>query len=133
MIFKFRAGAIASAAVMFAAFFSAGMTGAQAQVQATGTINPAAVAQEPQGPRFTADPAQPAATTLEQQVARATSLQQLVGDMPIETELSADMKCLAEAVYFESRGEPLAGSSRSRGWSSTARSRANTRPTTAPW
>jgi len=50
-----------------------------------------------------------AAEALEERVRQATSLQQLVGDMPVEEELSDDMKCLAQAVYFESRGEPLAG------------------------
>jgi hypothetical protein len=37
------------------------------------------------------------------------SLMQLVGDMPIETELAPDLKCLAQAVYFEARGEPIEG------------------------
>jgi hypothetical protein len=42
----------------------------------------------------------------------ADSLLQLIGDMPIpvdDTELAPDMKCLAQAVYFESRGEPIEG------------------------
>ncbi|HEY7807892.1 MAG TPA: cell wall hydrolase [Croceibacterium sp.] len=42
----------------------------------------------------------------------ADSLLQLVGDMPIPVdtaELAPDMKCLAQAVYFESRGEPIEG------------------------
>ena len=34
---------------------------------------------------------------------------QLVGDMPVETELSPELTCLAQAIYFESRGEPLDG------------------------
>lgn len=39
------------------------------------------------------------------------SLSQLVGDMPVpqDAELAPDMKCLAQAVYFESRGEPIEG------------------------
>jgi spore germination cell wall hydrolase CwlJ-like protein len=37
------------------------------------------------------------------------SLSQLVGDMPIQSDLSADLKCLAQAVYFEARGEPIEG------------------------
>jgi hypothetical protein len=39
------------------------------------------------------------------------SLSQLVGDMPVpeDTGLTPDMKCLAQAVYFESRGEPIEG------------------------
>ena len=42
----------------------------------------------------------------------ADSLIQLVGDMPIPVdaaELAPDMRCLAQAVYFESRGEPIEG------------------------
>jgi hypothetical protein len=42
----------------------------------------------------------------------ADSLLQLIGDMPIpvdDSELAPDMKCLAQAVYFESRGEPIEG------------------------
>ena len=29
--------------------------------------------------------------------------------MPIQSDLSADLKCLAPAVYFEARGEPIEG------------------------
>lgn len=42
----------------------------------------------------------------------AASLVQLVGDMPIPVdtaELAPDMMCLAQAVYFEARGEPIEG------------------------
>lgn len=39
----------------------------------------------------------------------AASLAQLVADMPEHTALSDEMQCLAGAIYFESRGEPLAG------------------------
>jgi hypothetical protein len=39
----------------------------------------------------------------------AASLMQLVGDMPVESDMTPDMKCLAQAVYFESRGEPIEG------------------------
>ncbi len=41
----------------------------------------------------------------------ADSLLQLIGDMPVpaDTGLTADMKCLAQAVYFEARGEPIDG------------------------
>jgi len=40
---------------------------------------------------------------------QVNSLSQLVGDMPIQSELTADLKCLAQAVYFEARGEPIEG------------------------
>jgi len=56
-----------------------------------------------------AAPAQPAAPV---GAIHADSLIQLVGDMPIpvdDAELAPDMKCLAQAVYFEARGEPMEG------------------------
>ncbi len=39
----------------------------------------------------------------------ADSLHDLVAAMPAAGELSDEMRCLAGAVYFESRGEPLSG------------------------
>lgn len=40
---------------------------------------------------------------------RAASLAALVADMPHHASLSREMECLAGAIYFESRGEPLSG------------------------
>ncbi|RKF19040.1 cell wall hydrolase [Altericroceibacterium spongiae] len=42
-------------------------------------------------------------------VSDASSLRQLVGAMPVQPALSREMYCLAGAVYFEARGEPLDG------------------------
>jgi spore germination cell wall hydrolase CwlJ-like protein len=42
-------------------------------------------------------------------VSSASSLRELVRRIPDREALSRDMECLAGAVYFESRGEPLAG------------------------
>jgi spore germination cell wall hydrolase CwlJ-like protein len=59
--------------------------------------------------------AQPPATVKPVAMALATgalhvdSLTELVGDMPIDIELVPDLKCLAQAVYFEARGEPIEG------------------------
>ncbi|MEL7199371.1 MAG: cell wall hydrolase [Pseudomonadota bacterium] len=39
----------------------------------------------------------------------ASSLRELVSQVDGTAELSEEMRCLAGAVYFESRGEPLAG------------------------
>lgn len=39
----------------------------------------------------------------------AGSLRELVGMVDTDTPLSEEMRCLAGAVYFEARGEPLAG------------------------
>lgn len=40
---------------------------------------------------------------------QAGSLSQLVGMIDTDEALSAEMRCLAGAVYFEARGEPLTG------------------------
>ena len=39
----------------------------------------------------------------------ADTLADLVDDMPTDGEMSKDMSCLADAIYFEARGEPLKG------------------------
>ncbi|RXZ64689.1 cell wall hydrolase [Pelagerythrobacter rhizovicinus] len=44
-----------------------------------------------------------------QALASADTLHELVARMPDQTGLSREMECLAGAIYFESRGEPLAG------------------------
>ena len=41
--------------------------------------------------------------------ANAGSLRELVAQMPAGDNLTDEMRCLAGAVYFEARGEPLAG------------------------
>lgn len=41
--------------------------------------------------------------------ASAVSLAALVDAMPVSGDLSREMGCLAGAIYFEARGEPLAG------------------------
>ncbi|WP_371815488.1 cell wall hydrolase [Erythrobacter sp. JK5] len=46
------------------------------------------------------------AAPIEQQ---ASSLRDLVRRVDTDTQMSEQMRCLAGAVYFESRGEPLAG------------------------
>ena len=40
---------------------------------------------------------------------RANSLKDLVAQVPTQASLDREMECLAGAIYFESRGEPLAG------------------------
>lgn len=93
-----RAGMFAPVAILLVSLFGAGTPVALAQDQAP----LAYIAEEVVQPL-------PTEETLESRVAEATSLQELVGDMPVAEELSADMKCLAQAVYFEARGEPLDG------------------------
>lgn len=40
---------------------------------------------------------------------QASSLKELVSSVPTSVPLSSEMECLAGAIYFESRGEPVAG------------------------
>jgi spore germination cell wall hydrolase CwlJ-like protein len=114
MQFRFpRAGALAQAALLFATLVGAGPSAAWAQESAPeAVVAPAPAESGMMNILQGIDPPHPVAIAeqaLEEQVRQATSLQELVGDMPVGDELSADMKCLAQAVYFESRGEPLAG------------------------
>jgi len=111
-----RVGALAPAAILFVTFFGADTSGAWAQNQApAATVETVVAAQDPAEPRFIPqDEAQAAAVEefgaeAAARYRQAASLQELVGDMPIEASLSAEMKCLAQAIYFESRGEPIEG------------------------
>ena len=112
MKFQFaRAGAFAPAAILLVTVFGA-EAGAWAQDEAPLAVEAAATATEPDAPRFFAEEVVqplPAEESLEARVRQATSLHELVGDMPVADTLSPDMKCLAQAVYFEARGEPLTG------------------------
>ena len=105
-----RAGAFAPAAILFVTLFGA-EAGAWAQDQApVAAVEAAEIASD--APRFVAEEVVqplPSEESLEARVRQATSLHELVGDMPVADELSPDMKCLAQAVYFEARGEPLTG------------------------
>ncbi|MXO60483.1 cell wall hydrolase [Altererythrobacter salegens] len=66
-------------------------------------------------PRFVANevvqqlPEDAVQTVTDADGAAPLTLGELVADMPIEGELPRDMRCLAEAIYFEARGEPLTG------------------------
>jgi len=107
----------AIAAVAIATTMFPGGTDAAALAQAaTGLVDsqPASFAPAelvPETPQFIAQevlqplPAQPAAPVLTE----AGSLTELVGMMDPGAALDADLRCLAGAVYFEARGEPLAG------------------------
>ena len=111
-----RGGAFAPAAILFVTLFGADTSGAWAQnVAPTEPAGAAATPLPTDEVRFVAEEvSQP----LDEQefgaetaasYRNAASLQELVGDMPVEDELSRDMRCLAQAVYFEARGEPLDG------------------------
>lgn len=115
-----HAGAVASAAMMFAILFAVDGSGANAQnpienmpvAPATAaSAEPATDSQEPEI-RFVATPVvqeipqEPATPSF---ISQADSLHELVAATPNRGELGRDLLCLAQAIYFESRGEPLAG------------------------
>ena len=107
-----RAGAIATALMICATLFGAQATGALAETapdpaydaaQAPATDEPDAA----DAPRFYAEAViQPLP---ENAPADANSLAELVRTMPSDAPLSRDLECLAQAIYFEARGEPLDG------------------------
>ena len=115
---KTTLGIAAIAATMIATFAGAEETGAlaaeaatqtQSQFQAedaalTDEVVPVFVGQE-----VVQELPEEAATEVSGTVPEANSLRQLVAELPAAEELSDEMRCLASAVYFESRGEPLAG------------------------
>lgn len=119
-------GAVTAVAMMFVTLCGAAPSAARAEVPAATPIVRAAIptAAAPaisgsawiaQGTVIAPGAAQPAAAAAPVGMAMATvglhaaSLMQLVGDMPIETELAPNLRCLAQAVYFEARGEPIEG------------------------
>jgi spore germination cell wall hydrolase CwlJ-like protein len=113
-----RAAAIAVAASMLFTLANADGSGAFAQegVDATPDHVPAVIEpDEAEGPRFIARevvqplPANPEDPAADGAIDIPLTLGELVTDMPIEGELSGDMRCLAQAIYFEARSEPLDG------------------------
>ncbi len=112
-----RVGAIALASTLFASSFGTAVSGAIAQDQAdsTGVEVAQTEFEAPENAsapavRFVASevvqdlPQEPEAETV-----NAGSLRELVATVDTESEMSREMMCLAQAVYFESRGEPLDG------------------------
>ena len=114
----FRVGAIASAVTLLGATLGTIAEGARAQDQG--------VAEEAQ--TITQTAAESAATTEVRFVASpvvqdtsdeapaivlppvdVSNLRELVAQTETDHALTGDLKCLAQAIYFESRGEPLAG------------------------
>ena len=118
-------GAVTAAAMMFVSLCGATPSAAWAEAPAARPVVKAAtwtVSTSPmsgsawiaQGTTAAPDAAQPAAPAPPPGVTpaapiQAASLIELVGDMPIGSDLTPDLKCLAQAVYFESRGEPIEG------------------------
>ena len=110
-----KATMFAVAATMVFTIANADSSGAIAQDApdfASTAAAPTSAVEADQAPevRFVAqEVVQPVDENAATDVADAETLQQLVESMPAHGELSSDMRCLAQAIYFEARGEPLAG------------------------
>lgn len=107
-----RASAIAVAATMITALFSAGGSGAAAQA-----TDPAAAKSEPAS-RFIAEPVVQPLDRADETVSAApegnasdsaASLAELVAAQPQPDEIPRELHCLAGAIYFEAKSESLAG------------------------
>ncbi len=119
-----RAGAIASAALFVSLASGIGLSGAIAQDQIVpdqisqdqaalpGVEAPAAPQEDVASEiRFHSQPVVQDISAAGAPVPRreAGSLYQLVASIPADDVLSPELTCLAKAVYFEARGEPLDG------------------------
>ncbi|MDE1468118.1 cell wall hydrolase [Aurantiacibacter sp. D1-12] len=112
-----RAGALALVSTVIASSFGTATSGAIAQDQ---TVPAAAeqVATDFEAPQDAAEPqvrfvasevVQDVPEEPEVQTVDAASLRDLVATVDTSGEMSREVMCLAQAVYFESRGEPLDG------------------------
>ena len=106
-----RASALALVATVLSIFASS--EGAVAQVlQDASAPTIEAIDSNAAGISFISEPVVqplPAEPELADRYSEAASLAELVSDMPVDETFSDEMRCLAGAIYFESRGEPLAG------------------------
>ena len=109
-----RAAAIAVAASLFFTLANAEGSGAFAQESEISPDQVEASVEPAEAPRFVAsEVVQPLPETSDNAPEGTgdvpLTLGELVTDMPVDGELSRDMRCLAQAIYFEARGEPLDG------------------------
>jgi spore germination cell wall hydrolase CwlJ-like protein len=111
-----RSTVAALAATLFLTFFAADGSGANAEPTPISAPAPApaltdeTVPAAPPTVEFHSSPViQPATATAPEAEPTARSLDALVSKMTDDEPLSRELECLAGAVYFESRGEPLAG------------------------
>ncbi len=110
------AGLIAFAATGTVVFASAGTSGALARQGESQIIEQLPLTEETVPVFMSEEVVQPlpqhsdaATESDEPSPPQSTSLNQLVAAVSAPETLSPEMECLAGAVYFESRGEPLAG------------------------
>jgi spore germination cell wall hydrolase CwlJ-like protein len=121
-VFAKRFGAVALSAIFVAASFGAAGSGAVAQDQAqaeSATLEPvdtitqdAAEGSDPAIRFVMSEVVQDLPETPTDEIAEpanAGSLRELVASIDTDVELSREVMCLAQAVYFEARGESLDG------------------------
>lgn len=91
------------------------LSGAQAEETAQDAVGSAALTDERMPVFVSQEVVQPLPAAPEQDAAdpapaaQAGSLRELVSSTPTDGALSAELECLAGAIYFEARGEPLVG------------------------
>ena len=109
-----KASIVAIAATLMVTFASAEGSGANArqgenaepvEAELTEAVMPTFVEEEVVQPL----PAEPEITAEAAPTIDAGSLRELISAMPTGGKLSREMECLAGAIYFESRGEPIEG------------------------
>lgn len=105
--------AVAIASTLFPGGHDAAALAQAASDQLTPQAETAAVELVPQPLTFVAEPVVqplPAATPAPaDELTEAGSLHELVGMVDTSAPMTEELRCLAGAVYFEARGEPLAG------------------------
>lgn len=114
-IFTRYASAAALAAGLAFTVAGAELSGAQAEVLATTTDAPAALTDEVMPVFVSQEVVQPLPTPATPEISEpvparsAASLAELVAATDSGAALSPELECLAGAIYFEARGEPLTG------------------------
>lgn len=111
-----RAGAFASALMMMTLIAAPGSRAVAQSENAVIVMPPVAADSAPEQTvaetpplRFVARPVVQPLPQLPAAATDAASLAALVEALPADAPLSRDVECLAQAIYFEARGEPLDG------------------------
>lgn len=105
VIFTITSAEVSGAFAQDPAIAIGNQASANAEAEAEGDDNPAIrfVAQE------VVQPLPETTAEIADGLAGAGSLAELVASIPADEDMSKDMRCLAGAIYFEARGEPLVG------------------------
>ncbi|MBO9498338.1 MAG: cell wall hydrolase [Novosphingobium sp.] len=113
---KFQQAAAVAVAMMVLPIAGAATSGAVAQDKTLGGNTTGTASQPPEGTaetgavRFVSNEVvQPLPSATPTVAESHGSLSDLVDSIETGGEMSKDMRCLASAIYFEARGEPLAG------------------------